>query len=215
MLIAQGTINWSFINWSFQESFTQLPSIQTEFASCTKLKSRFSCTLSLPQSTSKEMVMKLQGPTGNANSKSPESHEYHESGEFSPENSHDIGKSPFSIGNTSSFMVDFPASHVSLPEGIPKNPAPNPEQPQKQLPFTKTNQKPQFQATAQIRPHLQPLRLLRCCCLACLHCTPAMLGKAGDGWTIGVVWEGRFLYTPFFSSARCTRMIHRPFWIIK
>ena len=24
---------------------------------------------------------------------------------------------PFLIGNTSSFMVDFPASHVSLPEG--------------------------------------------------------------------------------------------------
>ena len=25
-----------------------------------------------------------------------------------------IGKSPFSIGNTSSFMVDFPASHVNF-----------------------------------------------------------------------------------------------------
>ena len=33
---------------------------------------------------------------------------------YIPENYHDIGKSPFSRGNTSSFKVDFPASHVSV-----------------------------------------------------------------------------------------------------
>ena len=61
--------------------------------------------------------------------------------------------------------------------------------PENQLPFTHKPKSP-ISSHPQIKPHLQPLRLLRCCCLACLHCTPAMLGKAGDCW---VVWEGRFV----------------------
>ena len=38
---------------------------------------------------------------------------------YPPVNKHSNGKSPSLIGNTSSFMVDFPASYVRLPEGTP------------------------------------------------------------------------------------------------